>query len=99
MRLEDFVLRDGHEIPGKDQDIRELSGFDGTVSRLQPDWRAWPLSKGGLNWKSSAWRQKAGGEPGPASRTGVVNQAKGLPATIAVCACGMRRVWRAKRAG
>jgi hypothetical protein len=30
MELDDLVLRDRHEVPGKDQEIRELSGFDGT---------------------------------------------------------------------
>src|SRR4249919_3060941 len=30
---EDLVLRDGHEIRGKHQEIRQLSGFDGTLHR------------------------------------------------------------------
>jgi hypothetical protein len=30
MELDDLVLRDRHEVPGKDQEIRELSRFDGT---------------------------------------------------------------------
>src|SRR5580692_8571435 len=34
MELEDLVLRDGHEIPGKDQEIRQLSGFYGTLHLL-----------------------------------------------------------------
>src|SRR5258705_8917039 len=36
MELEDLVLRDGHEVPGKDQEIRQLSGFDGTLHLLFP---------------------------------------------------------------
>ena len=36
MQLEDFVLRDGHEITGKDQEIRQLSGFNGALDLLFP---------------------------------------------------------------
>src|SRR5262245_40020166 len=36
MELEDLVLRDGHEISGKDQEIRELPGFDGTLHVFFP---------------------------------------------------------------
>ena len=36
MELDDLVLLDGHEIPGKNQEIRELSGFDGTLHVLFP---------------------------------------------------------------
>src|SRR5437016_14369295 len=36
MELEDLVLRDGHEIRGKDEEICQLSGFDGTLHRLFP---------------------------------------------------------------
>jgi len=36
MELEDLVLRDGQEIPGQDQEIRQLSGFDGTLHLLFP---------------------------------------------------------------
>ncbi len=36
MQLEDFVLRDGHEIRGKNQEICEFSGFDGTLYLLLP---------------------------------------------------------------
>lgn len=36
MELDDLVLRDRHEVPGKDQEIRELSGLDGTLHILFP---------------------------------------------------------------
>src|SRR5262249_46247655 len=36
MKLEDLVLRDGHEISGKDEEISQLSRFDGTLLLLFP---------------------------------------------------------------
>src|SRR5262249_52839474 len=36
IQLENLVLRNGHEIPGQDQEIRELSGFDGALHVLFP---------------------------------------------------------------